>query len=487
MKHIVKSAFFITIGGALPLLASVLLLIPYTDNLNTGDYGALAIYISFALLVQILMNYGVDSYLSVHYYDHHEDPVLLRKFLAGITGGLLVYGLLLTLILSLLGWLLFPLIFKAGNISFWPYGFMSILTGFFNAWFRMYVNIQVFADKARKYFWFGVFNLVVTVGISAWLVYSNPFTLVGPMWGRLLSGVCIFLLTFGFGLSEFGIRLAKGILGEVKKYSTPIVIFSLLTWVLGYINNYILNAFSTAEDVGVYDFALKCTLLIEYAGLGLLGTINPRIYQLWKKNGNMHSTQEENRYYHAFSAVNIILIALNIAILPVVIRLFVRNEAYYDSIALLPILCASFAFKGMYGMLVNPVFYFKKTKILPRVMAISAFVQIVSGVILIRYFGIWGAVWSFFLVRPVQIFVLWWEVRLVYKFSFNIWKILFIPMIYSLVVIALHLLLPQDKYEMMYWLQLLAAAIMIAFVYRNEIKTTPEMLFKNSAPKQDSV
>lgn len=88
MKHIVKSAFLITVGGALPLLASVVLLIPYTDNLNTPDYGALAIYISFALLVQILMNYGVDSYLSVHYYDHHESPSQLRVFLSRITGGL---------------------------------------------------------------------------------------------------------------------------------------------------------------------------------------------------------------------------------------------------------------------------------------------------------------------------------------------------------------------------------------------------------------
>ena len=189
MKHIVKSAFFITLGGALPLMAGVLLLIPYTDNLSTAHYGALAIYISFALLVQILMNYGVDSYLSVHYYDHNEDPVALKEFLSKVTGSLMVYGLALSATLTLLGWILFPLLFPDGNISFWPYGFMSIVTGFFNAWFRMYVNIQVFADRARKYFYFGLFNFIVTVLISTVLVYAYPGTLIGPMWGRLLSGV----------------------------------------------------------------------------------------------------------------------------------------------------------------------------------------------------------------------------------------------------------------------------------------------------------
>lgn len=468
LKHIVKSAFFITLGGALPLLASVILLIPYTENLNTSDYGALAIYISFSLLVQILMNYGVDSYVSVHYYDHKDDPTALRRFLAEITGGLLVYGVALIAILSFIGWLSFPVIFRDGNIGFWPYGIMSIITGFFNAWFRMYVNLQVFADRARKYFWFGLFNLVVTVGISAWLVYENPFTLIGPMWGRLLSGVLIFILTFGYGLREFGLRLNAAILKPVRSYSTPIVLFSLLTWVLGYINNYILNAMATPADVGVYDFALKCTLVIEYAGLGLLGTINPRIYQLWKKNGNLTSTPEENRYYHAYSAVNILIIAVNIAILPYLIRLVVSNEGYYDSIALLPVLCVSFAFKGLYGMLVNPVFYFKKTAILPRVMVYSAIIQVVSGILLTKYFGVWGAVWSFFLVRPIQILILWREVRGVYSFRFNPVKMILVPTIYVVIVAVSSLVEPLRDHQPTL-IQAVFAVILIGFVYWREL------------------
>ena len=479
MKHIVKSAFFITVGGALPLLASVVLLIPYTDNLHTADYGALAIYISFALLVQILMNYGVDSYLSVHYYDHHEDPKALKSFLAGITGGLLVYGIALTIVLSLVSWLLFPLIFPDGSISFWPYGFMSILTGFFNAWFRMYVNIQVFADKARKYFWFGLFNFIVTIAISAFLVYKYPFSLVGPMWGRLLSGVLIFLLTFGFGLKEFGIRLVYKTGRLLREYSTPIVIFSLLTWVLGYINNYILNAFSTTADVGVYDFALKCTLVIEYAGLGLTGAINPRIFQLWKKNGNTESTQEENRYYHAFSAVNVIIISFNILIIPIIIQAFISNESYYESIKYIPLLCVAFTFKGIYSMYVNPVFYFKKTTILPLVLSITALVQIISGAILINFFGIRGAVWSFFLVRPIQIVILWVAVRRIYNFKFNKFKLVVAPILFSTMVIALYYFV-QLPFQINGAIQFGLAILIIGVVYRKELLTIPNLVFNKN-------
>jgi O-antigen/teichoic acid export membrane protein len=328
----------------------------------------------------------------------------------------------------------------------------------------MYVNIQVFADRARKYFYFGLFNFIVTVLISTVLVYAYPGTLIGPMWGRLLSGVLIFALSLGYGLREFGIRLQFDLAKEIRTYSTPIVIFSLLTWVLSYINNYILNALATPADVGVYDFALKCTLVIEYAGLGLLGTINPRIFQLWKKNGNMESTQEENRYYHALSAVNILLIAANVFILPFIIRTFVHNEEYYSSIQFIPVLCASFVFKGLYGMYVNPVFYFKKTKVLPVVLGVTALVQIISGIILVRYFGIWGAVWSFFLVRPV----LWLAARKIYRFRFNQFKLVIIPVLYAGAVVVLSNWSGMSEFTYLST-QLVIALALIFIAYKNEL------------------
>ena len=475
LKRIVKSAFFITAGGALPLLSSVVLLIPYTQNLNTADYGLLAIYISFALLVQILMNYAIDSYLSVHYYDHHEDKSKLKQFLSSIFGMLLSLGAILTLLFSVVGYFLFNLIFKEGTISFFPYGFMSVLTAFFNAWFRTYVNIQIFSDKPVKYFLFGLFNFVVTVVISTLLVYEYAFTLVGPMWGRLISGVLIFFLTFIYGWKEFGISFNFKLLPQIRKYATPIVLFSLLTWVLGYINNYILNGFATAADVGVYDFALKCTLVIEYASLGITGAINPRIYQLWKKSGLAESSAEENRYYHVFSAMNIFIIALNIFLLPIIIRLFVSNEQYYDSIQYLTILCVAAVFKGLYIIFINPLFYFKQTRVLPKVLLISAAVQIISGIIMVNYFGILGAVWSFFLVRPIQVLLLWLEARKIYKFSFNIYKILVIPLVYTLAVVGLQEL--NVLTELAFGLaQLILAVVLILGIYRNELRQLPLLL-----------
>lgn len=468
MKKFLRSAFLISAGGALPLLSSVVLLYPYTQNLNTGDFGALAIFISFTILVQFLMNYGMDTYLSVHYFDHHNDPAALKVFLSKISGMLLLYGIILIILFAACGNLLFRLVFPGGNIAFFPYGLMSVVTAFFNTYFRTYVNLQVFGDKPWKYFSMGLFNFVVTVTISTVLIYQHPFSLFGPMWGRFLSGVLIFLLSLWFVLREFGLRIDLSMLPDIRKYTTPLLLFNLLTWVLGYVNNYILNAYETTADVGVYDFALKCTLLIEYAGLGVLGTINPRIYKYWRENALTASTQYENRYHHVYSAFNIVFIAFNILVVPILVHIFVQNEGYYASLVFVPILCTSFVFRGLYNMFLNPIYFFKKTKQLPFIFAVAAFFQVAMGILFTKYWGIEGAVWSYFLVKPVQVILLWLTGRKYFTFKYNLVKMLIMPLIYACFVIVLY---TYGSFEPLIsgLLQMAVAIILVLVIYKKEI------------------
>ena len=412
------------------------------------------------------MNFGIDTYLSVHYYDHTEESKL-RSFLSSVSGLIIINGLLLILLFSVLGYFLFQLIFPEGDINFFPYGFMSVITAFFNGYFRTYVNLQVFGDKPVKYFLLGLFNFCVTVIISLILIYQFPFELTGPMWGRFLSGGLIFLLTLFFGLREFGISFKIPFIREIRNYATPIVIFSLLTWVLGYINNFILKSFNTSADVGTYNFALTCTLIIEYAALGLLSTINPRIYKLWKSNSIKESSAEENRYNHVFSAFNILVIAINILVLPFIIRIFIKED-FHLSIEFIPIVCASFAFRGLYNTLINPILYFKRTKVLPRILLISAIIQIVSGIILIKYFGIYGAVWSYFLVKPLQLIFIWWESRRVFTFRFNTVKMILMPLVYCGMVVLLTRMESLNELQVVVY-QMIIAIILVGFVYRKEM------------------
>ena len=95
-KNLIKSSFIYTVIGALPLLSAFFLLIFYTNYLTTVDYGALVIYISFTGFIQILINFGLDTFIGVSYFDSRRDRTLLKSKIGTITGYLLIWGLFVT-------------------------------------------------------------------------------------------------------------------------------------------------------------------------------------------------------------------------------------------------------------------------------------------------------------------------------------------------------------------------------------------------------
>ncbi|HOH08223.1 MAG TPA: oligosaccharide flippase family protein, partial [bacterium] len=89
-KEFFKSSLVYSVVGALPLAASVLLLPFYTNLLSTADFGRLALYISFSFLIQILVSFGLDSYITVQHIEFKSDPALLRENMSAITTSFLV-------------------------------------------------------------------------------------------------------------------------------------------------------------------------------------------------------------------------------------------------------------------------------------------------------------------------------------------------------------------------------------------------------------
>ena len=111
----------------------------------------------------------------------------------------------------------------------------------------------------------------------------------------------------------------------------------------------------------------------------------------------------------------------------------------------------------------------KKTKVLPKVYLISSIIQIVLTIYFIKHFGIIGAAWAFFIVRFVQLILLYFESRKFFQYSMNKTKQLFLPLAY----IAMVLLSEQfvtDKFKLLIEIgQMLTIFSLVFWVYRREI------------------
>jgi len=484
-KAFIKSSFIYSFIGALPLASSVLLL-PFYGNsnlLSTDDFGLLAIYIALSELVRILFIYSADNYLGINFIHNSGSPEQQRKFIGTSALFLLIFGAGMTLLFSLAGDFLFTFIFPGKDVSFYPYGLLSILTGLFTGIFRAYASLMIYRQKPNPYFWSNSIHFLLVVVFSVGGLYMFPMTLDGPIWGRFISAASTFIWAFVYFRRESQFQFSKSILKDLLNYCTPLYIFYILTWVIANIDRYFILGILDQKDVAVFDFAVKITLVVELLQAGLSAAINPKVFQIWKRNGDMpQGSVEINRYFNGFTLINQISMPLLYVAVLFFVPIIVSNKDLYQSFDLLPVLMAGMVSKVWLLYLLTPVYYFKKTRALPVIYAFVALFQVATTLLLIKLMNIEGAAWASFLCKVVQVVLVFLFVRKFYTFSVNPQKFIVYPAIYIVMLLATDLFFMDVNHYLMAAIHLVILAATGIAMFRKEIipfvrsfltKTTP--------------
>ncbi len=481
-KGFFKSSLIYTIGGAMPMASGLILLPFYTDMLSMGSYGILMLYVGFSLIMQVLTTYSLDYYLGVHYIDVKDDPKAARKMIGAVTGLLLTMGAIIIPLAALIGKPVFDVTYNAeGNLNFYPWGIMSVATGFFNGFFKAATNLMVFRQESGRFMWFSSANFFLTIAISLSGLYMFPGDLTGPMYGRLLSGVGIFLMSLWFLAREYGISFRFREIKGLHKFCFPFLIYLILVWVVANIDKLIINSSMDEAKVGLFDFAVRCTLLVDLLQNGLMGAVNPVVFTMWKDSGRNETTPETNRYFSVFTAVSVLGIAGFTFIVPLLIPLVVDSTGYYESFVFMGVLASGFAFRGLYYYFLSPILYLKKTKLLPIAFGMSAAIQIPLTIWLANNYYLDGVVWANVIVKALQALFLYLVVRSYFKFSLNPFKMILLPVIFIALCIVLWEYL--GKFDWLWYggLALVTFGIVSAIYYREMKQVWDKFTAKNKA------
>lgn len=474
-KSFIKSSFIYTVVGSLPLASSILLL-PFYGNsslLSTSDFGLLSIYIILSELARILFTFSADNFLGINYIHYNTDKNSLERFIGTSTIFILLYGLVMVLLFSILGNSLISTLYSGKSINFYPFGFISIITGFFNGIFKSYTTLLVFREKPRPYFWTNLIHFIAVIGISVSGLYILPLSLNGPIWGRFIGALITFIWAIVYLINESKLKFDSSILKRLLNYSAPLYIYSILYWIVSNIDRYFILGLMSEKHVAIFDFAIKMTLVIEFLQNGLSSAINPKVFKIWKENGdNPQSDININKYFHAFALVNIFSIPILYIAIPLLVPIVVNNQDLYQSFSLLPLLFAGMIVRIWYYYLIAPIFYFKKTKILPFVFSISALFQVLTTYFGLKYFNIEGAVWANFLTKVIQVVLLYVFVTKFYSLRVNAKKIIFFPSFYILLLLLTEILFNQVNLYLINLIHLITLTILGYIIFQKEIRVS---------------
>ena len=458
-----------TLAGMLPMASAVILLPLYIHNLSTAAYGALAVYMVFTLLVQIVVTFSFDTSVYIHYHELKGDKNKLNVFISSAFVFMILLSLATALVLSVTGSLIFSVVFPEMNISFYPYGLASVGSGVFQALFRLHSTLLQSREKPETFFWSNVlsFSLVAICIIIGFEIYPN--SLAGPIFGRLVGSIIPALWALSRIFREFGFHWDFSWLKSSLGFNTYNFIYQLQQWVINQFDRPLMIFFVTLSDVGVYDFALKCLIPVELLMNSLHSSFYPKVVSAVMAQTKKGSTPGINRYYHGLTAVVMLLICGSILALPWAIRIFVHRPEYHEAIRYIPYLGILYLFRCTRLFFTVPYGILKYTKPLPVIYMIVSLLKIVLIFLLVGLMNIYGVILASVISAIVEVIMVRLNLRNVFDFQFNVVKVIIVPVILLILIVTLEPTLGLLYPDAVHFFYLISCIGMLLWAYKNEI------------------
>jgi len=470
-KQFFKSSLIYSLIGALPYTTGVILIPFFTSKLTPEQFGINAIYFTFMYFVQLVSSAGLDTYIGINYFQQKDDPKNLREFIGTVLIVLITLGTAVFFLMLAGGSFLFSAIFRGDQLlRFFPFGLITVFTAIFNGFFKTYSNLLVNQQRPERFFWLNISNFLIVLTASLAILYTHPFTLYGPVLGRFVPALISCSASVIMITGQYGMKFSRKHLDGMISFCLPMIVYGIMIWVVNYIDRYVIKYFMVDPTyVGIFDFAVKLTMGIDLVQTGLVYTIQPKVFNIWKDNNLTSSTPQVNRYYNGFTAITLLVLPLVTIAIPLLAPIVIKNQVYYQAFSFIGILCLGYAFRPAFYFFLAPLFYFKKTKALLRVFFFSALIQVVMSSALVYKFGLMGAVWSNFMIKPIQAFFLYLESRKVFSFHINRWKIILLPVFIFITGALLFSFYPDRTGLIPGIIQLFITAILVYVTYRKEI------------------
>lgn len=467
-KGFLKSSLMYTIAGSLPMASAIILLPFYLVYLTTDNYGALSLYLAFSVLIQVLTMYSFDTSLYVFFHEYKKDKQRLRRFISSVFIFLLLIGLVLTIFFLLTGNLLFTVLFDQRDVNFFPFGLMAVVTGVFQSIFKVHSSLLQTSQRPVLFFWSNLLSFaLIATGTIVGLKYY-PQTLWGPIGGRMLAATISAAWVLGRVAVVYGFAFKMQLLKNTFSFNTPSFFYQLQQWSMTYFDRFIMVFFLPLSTIGVYDFAVKCMLAVEFVISGLYNSFYPRVIGMVMEQDKKQSTPEINRYYHGLVASIMLLVCLAILAFSLAVDLGIIRSGYEESVQYLPLVGMVYLARAMRYYFTLPYGALKYSKPLPVIyMGVSVF-KILLILLLIRHFDVYAVIGAALVSSLAEAYLLWRGVRMKFDFHFNKFKIIIAPLILA-ALIALSQQFFFFGSLINYSIYLIVCLVILTLLYRREL------------------
>jgi O-antigen/teichoic acid export membrane protein len=314
--------------------------------------------------------------------------------------------------------------------------YFSFFTKFPEDWILFIVIIALFQSTSaiiivlwrveQKPLPYGLFQMsrtILKVSLSLVFVVLLVWGWQGRLLGEIITSIVFGLLSIFIIIKRKYITISfnKKYIKDALFFGVPLIPHALGGWIITGIDRIFINSMVNVAATGLYSVGYQIGAIIGLLAYSFNLAWSPFLYEKLKENN--YSTKEKIVKFTYLYIGGIIFLVLALSfIAPYFLKIFVSKDFYFAYKYVFWI-ALGHAFQGMYFMVVNYIFYVKKTYILAWITFFSAGINIVLNYFFIQANGAIGAAQATTVTFFVQFVMVWILSSKVYKMPWKIWNL----------------------------------------------------------------
>ena len=377
-KELIFNTTIIGIGRISTQLVSFFLLPLYTSILTTEEYGTYDLFVTISTflipVITLLMEESMFRFLIDCKNDNEKKEIISQT---------VIYTTVSTIIFSIIIFIISRFINIPYCNLFILYLISSILVGVRNALTRGLGRIKLYSISN---FITSFMNIILNIVFIAWLRKGVAGLLLANIITNFITSIIILIK---LQVHKFiSIRLYnKNKMKEMIKYSVPLVPNSVSWTIINLSDRLVITSMLGSAENGVYSISNKFP--------NLMNTIYSFFYMAWKESAakTLQDNDTDKFYNNVYRCLKDFMWAIvvgMISVMPFVFNLIIKND-FIEAYLYIPILVVAMYFSNISGFFGGIFSAYKDTKIMGSTTIVSAVLNLVINIALIKFIGIWAA------------------------------------------------------------------------------------------------
>ena len=374
------------------------LLVPvYTRYLPPSDYGIIAVITAAGSMLAVAFGFGLRGSVVRHYYDFTDDHEEVRSYMGSVFLTYLLGGGALAALLYMAGpWLTERLLLQ---VPFHPFISLTIWTAYVSAGGAIILGLYRAREQSWRYVALQAGGSILTLLLIVVFVVGLGRGVVGHVEGAALASTFLIVVYLVLVSREVRWEISPPKARAALVFGLPLVPHLLAASITAVFDRFVLERYVTLGDLGLYLLGYQIGMIVSFAAAAVNAAWSPIFYDTAKSRSDAPVVISRLTTLYA---AGIVLISACVIMFGREIIDLVAPASYHEARRVVPVVAVAYCFQGLYFMCVTPLFYAKKTQIIPFLTGVSAGLSLLLLFVLVPRLGIMGAAYATLLAYFAQ-------------------------------------------------------------------------------------